>query len=165
MVVKTAHAPLLTAAEMHWMHRRMMRQGSENHITGDELRRLILSKWGRSYDVRLQRRGSKVYLHVMWKHLEQRSFHLTAAQYQQQLDAVAEYLQVRAWPRMSLTKAFSHWIDQTACTGQVWGVSDVVRNGIASASARGPGFTGGGSARAVSIPLVESSATGKEWES
>jgi len=73
----------------------MMRQGSESQITGDELRQLILGKWGRSYDVRLQRRGSKVYLHVMWKHLEQRSFHLTAVQYQQQLDAVAEYLQAR----------------------------------------------------------------------
>lgn len=72
-----------------------MRQGSESQITGDELRQLILGKWGRSYDVRLQRRGSKVYLHVMWKHLEQRSFHLTAVQYQQQLDAVAEYLQAR----------------------------------------------------------------------
>ena len=76
------------------MHRRMMR-GHEEVITGEELRQLIVGKWGRSYDVRLQRRGSKVYLHVMWKHLEQRSFHLTAAQYQQQLDAVAEYLQVR----------------------------------------------------------------------
>ena len=46
---------------------------------------------------------------------------------------------------------------------QMWGVSDVVRAGIARASPRGPGFTGGGSARAVSIPLVEASGTGQEW--
>ena len=72
-----------------------MMQGDKNHITGEELRQLIVSKWGRSYDVRLQRRGTKVYLHVMWKHLEQKSFHLTAAEYLQQLDAVAQYLQVR----------------------------------------------------------------------
>ena len=68
-----------------------------------------------------------VFLHVMWKHLEQRSFALTEQQYQEQLDAVAELL-------------------------QLWGVSDTVRAGIAAASPRGPGYTAGGSAKAVSIP-------------
>jgi hypothetical protein len=60
----------------------------------------------------------------MWKHLEQRSFPLTEEQYQEQLDAVAEMV-------------------------ALWGVSDAVRAGIAGGRARGPGFTAGGSARAV----------------
>lgn len=33
-------------------------------ITGEELRQLVLDKWGVSYDVRLQKRGSRIYLHV-----------------------------------------------------------------------------------------------------
>ena len=66
----------------------------EDPMTGTELRELIFRKWGRSYDVRLQRRGTRVYMHVMWKYLEQRSFPLSSEEYQQQLDAVAEYLQV-----------------------------------------------------------------------
>lgn len=40
-------------------------------ITGAELRQLVLDKWGRSYDVRLQRRGQRMFLHVMWRFLEQ----------------------------------------------------------------------------------------------
>jgi hypothetical protein len=76
-------------------------------ITGEELRELVLEKWGRrwagfiterrpawlyvmsiveagqtlhltkpspdkcSYDVRLQKRGSRMYIHVMWRFLEQ----------------------------------------------------------------------------------------------
>lgn len=66
----------------------------------------------------------------MWKHLEQRSFPLTEEQYQEQLDAVAEMV-------------------------ALWGVSDTVRAGIAGGRARGPGFTAGGSARAVSRSAAE----------
>ncbi len=69
---------------------------SGDAITGAELRELIFRKWGRSYDVRLQRRGNRVYLHVMWKYLEQQSFPLSSEEYQQQLDAVAAFVQVRA---------------------------------------------------------------------
>lgn len=64
----------------------------------------------------------------MWKCLEQRSFHLNELQYQEQLDAVAEYL-------------------------TLWRVADTVRAGIRSAATKGPGYTGGGGARAVrSLP-------------
>jgi hypothetical protein len=40
-------------------------------MTGQELRNLVMDKWGVSYDVRLQRRGPRMYLHVMWRFLEQ----------------------------------------------------------------------------------------------
>mmetsp|Transcript_32343 Transcript_32343/g.71527 ORF Transcript_32343/g.71527 Transcript_32343/m.71527 type:complete len:193 (-) Transcript_32343:499-1077(-) len=97
-------------------------------ITGRELRELVFQKWGRTYDVRLQKLGSKIYLQVMWRFLEQQSFPLTEVEYMQQLDAVAEYL-------------------------TEWGVVDTVKQGIASARPKGPGYTGGGNARCVSIPL------------
>jgi hypothetical protein len=75
----------------------------------------------------MQRSGS-TYLHIMWKHLEQQSFPLTEEEYQDQLDAVAEL-----------------------CS--VWGVSELVRAGIQTARARGPGFSVGGAARAIQITL------------
>ena len=66
-----------------------------------------------------------MYLQIMWKFLEQRSFHLSESEYTQQLDAVAEYL-------------------------TLWRVAPNVRASIRSATPRGLGYTGGGGARAVS---------------
>ncbi|KAI7845516.1 hypothetical protein COHA_000939 [Chlorella ohadii] len=109
-------------------------------ITGEELRQLVLDKWGVSYDVTLQRRGKNMYLHVMWKFLEQQSFPLTEEEYMAQLDAVCSYL-------------------------NLWEVADRVRDGIAG-SRRHPGYTAGGSARAVSINLdVDVGGMGRsaEW--
>ena len=61
-------------------------------MTGEELRRSIEEKWGRAYDVQLQRRGGRVLLLVMWKYLGQRSFPLTAAEYIEHLEAILERL-------------------------------------------------------------------------
>jgi hypothetical protein len=93
-----------------------------------ELRQLVYDKWGKSYDVRIMQRSGSTYMHIMWKHLEQQSFPLTEEEYQEQLDAVAEL-----------------------CS--VWGVSEVVRSGIQTARARGPGISVGGAARAIQITL------------
>lgn len=60
----------------------------------------------------------------MWKFLEQASFHLTEQQYEAQLDAVAEYL-------------------------TMWRAGETARAGIRTAAVKGPGYTGGGGARAV----------------
>ena len=61
----------------------------------------------------------------MWKYLEQVSFPMSEAEYMAQLDAVAELL-------------------------TQWGLVSTVRDGIQRSSSRGPGYTGGGGARAVS---------------
>lgn len=97
---------------------------ANNTINGTELRQLLLTKWGRSYDVSIQKRGKRVYLHVLWKFLEQQSFPLSEEEYVERLDAVAYYL-------------------------TQWGVVETVKQGISKASPRGPGYTGGGGARAV----------------
>ena len=66
-------------------------------MTGDELRLLVLRKWGKMYDIRIHQRRDQLnklglYLQIMWKFLGQKSFPLTEAQYMEQLDAVAELL-------------------------------------------------------------------------
>ncbi|CAD7695745.1 unnamed protein product [Ostreobium quekettii] len=109
-------------------------------ISGRELRQLVYDKWGRSYDVRIHKRGPRTYLQVMWKYLEQQSFPLTEAEYQEQLDAVAYVL-------------------------TEWGAASTVRQGIAAARRSGPGYTGGGGAKAVAIPLAVDleGERGAEW--
>lgn len=116
------------------------RMMNDQHITGSELRSLIQRKWGRSYDARLQKRGNRTYFHIMWKYLEQRSFPLTESQYMEQLNAVAECL-------------------------TEWGAASAVRSGIDRAHIKGPGYTGGGGARAISIPLETRGQDEAFWRS
>lgn len=121
---------------------RMMSSEQNAGMTGAELRQLIFEKFNRSYDARLQRRGKRMYLHIMWKHLEQKSFHLTESEYDMQLEAVASFI-------------------------NMWNAADTVRNGIKSAT-RAPGYIVGGGAKAVSIPLgVDVGGAGRsaEWNS
>jgi hypothetical protein len=73
-------------------------------MTREELHQLLLTKWGRSYDLQLRRLKGKIYLQVMWKYLEQASFPLSEREYLEHLNAVANYLngwgveaQVRAY--------------------------------------------------------------------
>ena len=109
-------------------------------ITGAELRALVFKKFGRDYEVRLVRRGSRMFLHVMWASLEQKSYGMGEEEHQLQLDAVA------------------------ACVSE-WRVAAAVRQGVKAAKYR-PGFTVGGRARAVSIPLgveVGSGGRASEW--
>ncbi|MEH2110749.1 DUF3067 family protein [Nostoc sp.] len=61
-------------------------------MTGQELRQMLLDKWGYSYDVQLRRAQGKIFLQVMWKYLEQASFPLSEAEYQEHLDSIANYL-------------------------------------------------------------------------
>ncbi|GLI60762.1 hypothetical protein VaNZ11_002993 [Volvox africanus] len=118
----------------------LLAKSNKPSITGKDLRELVLQKWGRSYDVRLCKLQGRMYLQVMWKFLEQRSFPLTENEYMQQLDAVAEYL-------------------------NEWGVADTVRQGIIQAR-KPPGYTGGGNARCISIPLAVDLGGGRsaEWQ-
>ncbi|GLC47100.1 hypothetical protein PLESTB_000435900 [Pleodorina starrii] len=62
-------------------------------LSAEELRRLIYTKYGKTYDVSFVRRDipgkTFVCLNIMWNHLEQRSFKLTEQQYMEKLDGVA----------------------------------------------------------------------------
>ena len=61
-------------------------------MTGLELREMVWRKWGRSFDVQLRQIKGEWYLQVMWKYLEQVSFPLTETQYEEHLQAIANYL-------------------------------------------------------------------------
>lgn len=61
-------------------------------MTGQDLRQMLLDKWGRSYDVQLRRTQGKIFVQVMWKYLEQASFPLTEKEYQDHLSTIALYL-------------------------------------------------------------------------
>jgi hypothetical protein len=64
-------------------------------MTGQDLRQLLLNKWGHSYDIQIRRTQGKIFVQVMWKYLEQASFPLSEAEYLEHLNAVANYL--HAW--------------------------------------------------------------------
>jgi hypothetical protein len=61
-------------------------------MTGGDLQKLLLGKWGKSYDVRLRRTRGKIFVLVMWKYLEQASFPMTEAEYLEHWNAIAHYL-------------------------------------------------------------------------
>lgn len=56
-------------------------------MSGSELRQLVFEKFNREYDCRLMRKGKRMYFQIFWKFLGQRSFPLTEEEYQFQLDA------------------------------------------------------------------------------
>jgi hypothetical protein len=64
-------------------------------MTGQDLRQLLLNKWGRSYDIQIRRTQGKIFVQIMWKYLEQASFPLSEAEYVDHLNTVANYL--HAW--------------------------------------------------------------------
>lgn len=110
-------------------------------LTGAELISIIRAKWGgRSYEARIVQRSGKLYCQIFWRFLEQASFQMSQAAYELQMDAVAEVV-------------------------TEYGAADAVRAGIAAARAA-PGYTGGGGARAVSIPLDVATQGGRagEWD-
>lgn len=64
-------------------------------MTGQELHELLVTKWGRSFDVQIRRTQGKIFVQVMWRYLEQASFPMSEAEYLAHLDAIATYLD--AW--------------------------------------------------------------------
>ncbi|MBD1825288.1 DUF3067 family protein [Cyanobacteria bacterium FACHB-DQ100] len=77
-------------------------------MTGQELRQILLDKWGRSYDIQVRRTRGKFFVQVMWKYLEQLSFPLSEAEYLEHLDQVAEYL--AGW---GATEQFRAYVEKT----------------------------------------------------
>jgi hypothetical protein len=92
-------------------------------LSGREVVDLLRERWQASYDLQLVQRRGRLYLQVMWGHLEQQSFPLTAEAYRERLEALAGALndlgvaaQVRQWlsttrDRPRLGKALSLALD------------------------------------------------------
>jgi hypothetical protein len=75
-------------------------------MTGQDLRQLLLNKWGRSYDIQIRRTQGKIFVQVMWKYLEQASFPLSEAEYLEHLERVANYL--HAWDGTTQVQVYIH---------------------------------------------------------
>ena len=73
-------------------------------MTGQDLRQLLINKWGRSYDIQVRRTQGKIFVQVMWKYLEQASFPLSEAEYVAHLDQVAGY--ISAWGADSQVQSY-----------------------------------------------------------
>ena len=109
---------------------------NSNELSGQELWDMVRDKFGASFDVRLVRRGRVMYLHIMWKYLEMKSFPLTPQEYLLQLEAVCAYL-------------------------NAWGCADLVRQEIEKEK-KGPGI-GPGGARAVQVRLPVDASNVREF--
>lgn len=75
-------------------------------LSAEELIGLLRQRWQVSYDLRLVQRQDRLYFQVMWGHLEQQSFPLSAEAYVAHVAEVAAALnevgaatQVREWLR------------------------------------------------------------------
>jgi len=73
-------------------------------VTGKELQRILLNKWGKSYDIRLRKIGGRLFLQIMWKYLEQGSFPFSEREYIEHLDDIS--LHLNAWGGKSQIEAY-----------------------------------------------------------
>jgi len=77
---------------------------TEIALSVSEVIGLLRLRWQASYDLNLVRRQGRLYLHVMWGHLEQQSFPMTADSYAERIAEIVSTLnglgvagQVREW--------------------------------------------------------------------
>lgn len=73
-------------------------------MNGQELRQLLIDKWGYSFDMQLRRTQGKIFVLVMWRYLEQVSFPMTETEYVEHLNAIAAYLE--AWGGVEQVQSF-----------------------------------------------------------
>jgi hypothetical protein len=77
-------------------------------LTGVELQRALRARWQASYDLQVVQRRRRLYLQVMWGHLEQQSFPLSAEAYAARLEEVAALLNV-----MGVASQVRRWLTTT----------------------------------------------------
>lgn len=77
---------------------------SEEVLNALEVIDLLRQRWQASYDINLVRRHGRLYLHVMWGHLEQQSFPMVEEDYVNKVAEIVGMLnglgvahQVRQW--------------------------------------------------------------------
>jgi Domain of unknown function (DUF3067) len=61
-------------------------------MTATEFHKLLLAKWGKSYDIQLRKTQGKIFLQIMWKYLEQNSFGFSQTEYITHLEEIVNYL-------------------------------------------------------------------------
>lgn len=104
----------------------MSSPGERQPLSVDELVALLRSRWQATYDLQLVQRQGRLYLQVMWGHLEQQSFPLSPEAFEARLTELVVVLnsldagpRVRRWlattrDRPRLGKALSLALDLPA---------------------------------------------------
>lgn len=82
---------------------------SAEPLCRQEVLELIRSRWQASYDLQLVQRSGRLYLHVMWGYLEQQSFPLSPAAYEEQLEALVASLN-----GLGVAAQVRHWLQTTS---------------------------------------------------
>lgn len=73
-------------------------------MNGQDLHQLILAKWGHSYDLQLRRSQGRIWIQVMWRYLEQRSFPMSETEYLGHLQSLITHL--HEWGAIEQVKDF-----------------------------------------------------------
>jgi hypothetical protein len=117
-------------------------------LSGAEVRALLVARWQANHDLRLVQIRGRLYLQVMWNHLEQQSFPLSVEDYADHIERVAAALNdlglaatVRQWlgstrDRPRLGKALSLPLEPIVGAGCFW---HVLRHGFSSLRPFAPG--------------------------
>ncbi len=77
-------------------------------LSVSEVRALLVQRWQASHDLRLVQIRGRLYLQVMWNHLEQQSFPLSPEDYANQIERV-----VAALNDLGLASEVRQWLEST----------------------------------------------------
>jgi hypothetical protein len=80
----------------------------EASLSPEQLIGVLQQRWQASYDLRLVQRQGRVYFQVMWGHLEQQSFPMTAEAYREKVAEVVTTLHELGAASQVLT-----WLEST----------------------------------------------------
>ncbi len=71
----------------------------------DEVITCLRNRWNASYDLRIVVRDQRLYLQIMWNHLEQQSFPMSEEEYRMHLNDVVEVIN-----RVGESKLVREWL-------------------------------------------------------
>jgi hypothetical protein len=77
-------------------------------LSGAEVRALLVARWQANHDLRLVQIRGRLYLQVMWNHLEQQSFPLSVEDYADHIERVAAALN-----DLGLAATVRQWLGST----------------------------------------------------
>ncbi len=62
-------------------------------MSPEDFQKLLINKWGYSFDVQIRKTSTKVFFQVMWRYLEQVSFPMDEEEYLAHLKDIVLYLE------------------------------------------------------------------------
>tara|TARA_A100001037_G_scaffold273271_1_gene270049 strand:- start:416 stop:748 length:333 start_codon:yes stop_codon:yes gene_type:complete len=85
-----------------------MNAEKSNPLDADEVISCLRDRWEVTYDIQLVQRGKRLYLHLMWAYLEQKSFPLDEATFRAHIQNVVEVIN-----RLGQAESVREWLQTT----------------------------------------------------